>query len=88
MIHHSMSHGAISVLTVLSAEFLARQLRLSWPAMNGLISDLALWLARHVNVGLEPQVWQQGLVALLMGLTWGGAFWVITVRPATREEQG
>ena len=85
MIHHSISHAAVSVLSVMSAEYLSHGIRHAWPVLNRLIRNAAVWLADNFPTGLSPEVWNSAVVALVLGLVWGGAFWIITIRP---ERQG
>jgi hypothetical protein len=87
MLHHSVSHGAISVLSVMSAEILVRQIRGIWPVMNIYFSRASMWLANNLPLEINPNVWNQALVALVLGMAWGSTFWFVTIRPATREHQ-
>jgi len=84
MMHHSISHGAVSLLSLVGAQMLSNKIEAYFPTIHYWIAMLSGWFISSFHLGVGQQQLENACIVLALGLIWGIGFWHLSTRNAWR----
>jgi len=84
MVHHSISHGAVSLLSLIGAQMLSNKIETYFPNIYHWIGVFSNWFIDIFNLSVRSSQMEHALIVLLLGLLWGAGFWRLSARNAWR----
>lgn len=80
MVRHGISHAAASLVSLLTADLIGRELAAYSPALRSFIADQLLPALFAVGLRVPAQDAAGVLVVLMLGFVWGVAFRIMSPR--------
>lgn len=86
-LEHCGSHGLVALLAAIGADSLGRLAYAGWQPLQRFMTEATFWLTLQSGFRIGPATWQAAAIALATGITWGAAFWMLTIRPDMGEQR-
>ena len=87
MLNHSLSHGAISVVSLIGAQMLTDKVENNFPDFYYWVSHFSEWCIDTLNLSMRQSHMESALLVLIMGMIWGIAFWHFSEKPYMVKKQ-
>jgi len=84
MIHHSISHGTVSLISLVGAQMLSNKVEAYFPTIHNWIANFSDWFIDSFDLSIRQNQLENALIVLALGLIWGIVFWHLSARNAWR----
>ena len=84
MIHHSLSHGAVSLASLVGTQMLADKISSHFPSAYEWIESFSGWIINWFDLSIRHGQMEVLVVGVLLGMVWGGVFWHLSAERVIR----